>query len=370
MKSYFRFNAILSGIIALSATNAYAQASSVTLYGVVDAGIEYVNHIGPAGHDVVRMNNLSGSVPSRWGIRGVEDLGGGLKAVFALESGFSPDSGTSNQGGRMFGRQAWVGLNSSKWGQLSFGRQYTMTFWSMLDSDMLGPNTFGSASLDVYLPNARSDNTVAYKGTFGGVTIGATYSLGRDAVNAGPGPAGTNCAGENPSDTQACRAWSAMVKYDAATWSLGASYDSIRGGNGAYAGLTSSGMKDDRLAISGYANVAAAKIGGGVVLRDNEASPNSRSDLWFGGVSYAATPAFSVDAELFYLRFHHSADKAWLYAMRGTYAFSKRTSVYATVGYIDNHGNLNLSVSSGATGSNPTPGGNQLGALVGLKQVF
>lgn len=147
---------------------------SVTLYGVVDTGIEFVNHIGADKNTVTRMNNLSGTVPSRWGLRGTEDLGGGgLKAAFALESGFSPDSGVSNQGGRLFGRQAWVGLDG-RWGQVSLGRQYTMLFWSTLEADMLGPNTFGSSSLDSYLPNARADNAIAYKGKFGGFTVGAT----------------------------------------------------------------------------------------------------------------------------------------------------------------------------------------------------
>jgi predicted porin len=59
-----------------------------------------------------------------------------------------------------------------------------------------------------------------------------------------------------------------------------------------------------------------------------------------------------------------------LYALRGMYNLSKRTAVYATAGYIDNSGQLALSVSSGATGANPVPGGAQLGAMVGVKHIF
>ena len=352
---------------ALAAAQSAAQ--SVTLYGVIDTGVEYVNHIGAAGSSVVRMPNLSGTVPSRWGLRGTEDLGGGAKALFTLESGFAPDSGTSNQGGRLFGRQAWVGL-SNNWGQISVGRQYTMLFWATLDTDLLGPNAYGSSSLDTYLPNARADNAIAYKGKFGGVTVGATYSFGRDTVNAGPSPSGTNCAGENPADTRACREWSAMLMYETGKWGVSAAYDSQRGGPGAFAGLTSSALKDDRLAVGGYALLDRAKIGLGWIGRRNAASATPRSDLFYAGVAYDLTPALTLTGEAFHLRFHDSPNKAWLGAVRASYAFSKRSSVYATVGYLSNGGNLALSVDSAATGATPVAGGNQLGTMVGIKHVF
>lgn len=355
---------------AALASSGLAAAQNVTLYGVVDTGVAAVTGVGAARNSEVFMPNLSGTVPSRWGMRGSEDIGGGNKAIFWLESGFSPDSGAANQGGRLFGRQALVGL-SGGWGQVALGRQYTMLFWAMAEPDILGPNTFGSGSLDSYIPNARTDNAVSYKGTFGGVTVGATYSFGRDTVNAGPSPAGTNCAGENAADKRACREWSAMLKYDAARWSVAAAYDSLRGGPGAFGGLTSSSLKDDRLSLNGYVLIGEAKVGAGWLRRDNRASTTTpRSDMYYAGVSYPITPAFSVDAEAFHLRFHDSANKAWLFAGRGTYAFSKRTSAYATVGFIDNLGNLALSVNNGQAGTNPAPGVNQFGAMIGLKQIF
>lgn len=73
----------------LASAPAFAQ-SSVTLYGIVDTGVEYFTHATPAGGSMARMPVVGGGdMPSRWGIKGTEDLGGGLKAVFALESGFS-----------------------------------------------------------------------------------------------------------------------------------------------------------------------------------------------------------------------------------------------------------------------------------------
>ncbi|AGW94441.1 membrane protein [Ralstonia pickettii DTP0602] len=362
-------SAMAAALCACVAGMGHAHAQSVTIYGVVDTGIEFVSNVGTSKDNLVRMPGLAGTVPSRWGLRGTEDLGGGLKSQFVLESGFAPDTGASNQGGRLFGRQAWVGL-SGNWGQVAFGRQYTMLFWSMLEPDMLGPNTFGSSSLDSYLPSARTDNAVSYKGAFGPLTVGGTYSFGRDTVNAGPGPSGTNCAGENPADHRACREWSVLLKYDTSTWGASAAYDSIRGGTGAFGGLTNSGLKDDRLTVNGYANIGKGKVGGGWLRRDNDGSTTPRSDMWFLGASYALTPALSVDAEAFYLRFHDSANKAWLYAARTTYTFSKRTSIDGTAGFLDNRGNLALSVSSGAAGANAAPGGNQFGAMVGVKHIF
>jgi len=360
---------IAASLLAAVPLLAGAQ-SSVTMYGVVDTGVEYVSNVGAAGNGVVRMNSLTGTVPSRWGMRGTEDLGDGLKSVFVLEGGFAPDAGTANQGGRLFGRQALVGLSSSKWGQISFGRQYTMLFWATLDSDILGPNAYGSGSLDSYLPNTRADNAVAYKGTFGGLTLGGTYSFGRDAVNAGPSPSGTNCAGEVPGNATQCREWSAMISWDQKWWAITAAYDSQRGGPGAFAGLTSSSLRDDRASLSGYMLLDRTKIGAGVIRRDNQGSPTPLSELYYIGAAYDITPAFTLAGQVYYLNYQSSSNRAMLYAIRGMYNFSKRTAVYATAGYINNDGTLAMSVSGAQPGANPKPGGNQFGTMIGIKHIF
>ncbi|MDR8400473.1 porin [Paraburkholderia sp. USG1] len=106
--------------LPLLASAAHAQ-SSVTLYGFVDAGLVYVNN--QSGHSNVQM--VTGQTNgSRWGLRGSEDLGGGLKAIFTLENGFDPSNGKLLQNGREFGRQAFVGLSSDTWGAVTLGRQY------------------------------------------------------------------------------------------------------------------------------------------------------------------------------------------------------------------------------------------------------
>ncbi len=97
----------IAGFAACIAGPAFAQ-SSVTLYGIIDTGVEYVTHANAQGDSIVRMPSITGELPSRWGLRGNEDLGGGLQAVFVLENGFNPGSGSLGQGGQIV-RPAVVG---------------------------------------------------------------------------------------------------------------------------------------------------------------------------------------------------------------------------------------------------------------------
>ena len=348
----------------LLASPAYAVMGTTTV-------LLYLSNVGAAKQGLVRMPNLTGTTPSRIGFRGIEDLGNGLKGIFMLENGFAPDSGALNQGGRLFGRVSYVGL-SGQWGQVSFGRQSTMLFWATLDSDILGANVYGANALDNYRPNARADNSIAYRGTFGGLTVGGTYSFGRDTVNAGSNPVGTNCAGEQAGDSLACREWSLMAKYDTSTWGTSVAYDSLRGGTGAAAGLSNSGLTDNRLLLGAYLKVDKLKIGVGGSLRHNQGSTQSKSQLYYAGAAYDVTPALNLTGQLYYLHYNDSPNKAWLGALRATYSLSVRTALYVTTGYIDNGGQLNLSVSSGGSvgTSNPAAGGNQFGIMAGIRHTF
>jgi predicted porin len=102
---------------------AHAQ-SSVTLYGIIDEGLSYTNN---AGHGAALKMSSGDVLGSRFGLKGSEDLGGGLSAVFRLENGFNAANGSLGQGGRLFGRQAYVGLSSTRYGTLTLGRQYDPT---------------------------------------------------------------------------------------------------------------------------------------------------------------------------------------------------------------------------------------------------
>jgi predicted porin len=94
----------------------------VTLYGVIDEGLNFNTNMNGDRSYAMQSGVLSGS---RWGLRGAKDLGGGLKAIFTLENGFDPSTGKLGQGGLEFGRQAFVGL-SSPVGRVTLGRQYDL----------------------------------------------------------------------------------------------------------------------------------------------------------------------------------------------------------------------------------------------------
>ncbi|WP_286186599.1 porin, partial [Acidovorax cavernicola] len=165
--------------------------SSVKIYGIVDVGVEVLGNVNGKG-TLARVPSNTGMMPSRLGFQGTENLGGGWRSMFTLEMGLAPDTGSFGQGGRPFGRQSFVGLETP-WGTVSLGRQYSMLTWSMQDASPIGPAIYALGSLDAYLPNARTDNALVYRRSFAGLSVGAGYSFGRDAYNAGPSPAGTNC---------------------------------------------------------------------------------------------------------------------------------------------------------------------------------
>jgi predicted porin len=354
--------ALFAGMLLQSAAQAQ---TNVQLYGLIDNGIEVINHANNAGNTLLRMPSITGSLPSRFGLRGSEDLGGGAKALFVLESGFAPDSGSLNYGGRLFGRQAYVGM-SSDYGTLYLGRQYTMTFYALGEADILGPNIYAMSNLDPYLPNARSDNSLGYLGKAGPFSYGASYSFGRDVGSSG-GPQATNCPGELASDAQACRQATAMLKYDAARWGLAASWDNLHGGPNAAFGLVSSNFRDVRKTISGYARIGGWKLGAGWLGRQNTSAASFKSNLYFVGAVYPLTPAWQFDSQLGYLDVKDSGNDSALLALRMSYLFSKRTTAYVTTGYIRNKGAAAISVSSGGTVG---AGQNQAGMMLGVRHVF
>ncbi|RZI41890.1 porin [Herbaspirillum sp. HC18] len=110
-------------LLALAVLGAFAGVASaqtnVSIYGVADVGIERTK-LSP-GQSTTRLSSGIQS-GSRLGFKGSEDLGGGMSAIFALENGYDISNGALGQGGLLFGRQAWVGLNGG-FGAVKFGRQ-------------------------------------------------------------------------------------------------------------------------------------------------------------------------------------------------------------------------------------------------------
>jgi predicted porin len=174
-------------VLGASAGVASAQQTNVTVYGIVDAGIQYKNDGNPAGKTLSLESGMQNS--SRLGFKGTEDLGGGLSAIFTLENGFNVDDGTLGNGSRLFGRQAWVGL-SGGFGSVKLGRQQTFLYYALSEDDPFHINLAGNAQKVFGAgqygtdPLSRSNNTISYSTTnIGGFTGGASYSFGEQAGN-------------------------------------------------------------------------------------------------------------------------------------------------------------------------------------------
>ncbi len=169
----------LIALAVLAASGAAMAQSSVTLYGVADIFYANVKNTGVATQNVLNSGSVNGS---RWGLKGSEDLGGGLNAIFKLESGFNIDSGSSAQGGLLFGRYAYVGFNGG-FGEVRLGRIATAfddvngAANAVFDANFApANNVFKSTKYTV-----RTDNTIYYQSpSFSGFSGAVSYALGEN----------------------------------------------------------------------------------------------------------------------------------------------------------------------------------------------
>jgi GBP family porin len=204
--------ALAAAVAGPGAGAAHAQ-SSVTLYGIVDAGFTYTNNQKGQSAYQATQGNVQGS---RWGLLGSEDLGGGNKVLFKLENGFSLETGAAGQAGRMFGRSAWVGLSNPTAGTVTLGRQYNSVqdYLSNLQINGVGAmSQYGNAVYDNDDINNtyRTDNAVKYTTpTFSGFTANAMYAF-------------SNTAGQFANN----RAWSVGADYVHGPLRLDAAYSLV-----------------------------------------------------------------------------------------------------------------------------------------------
>jgi general bacterial porin, GBP family len=223
---------------ALFAGAAHAQ-SSVTLYGLVDAGVAYTSSVNTSAgikngtaQGASQFQQMSGIMStSRWGLRGNEDLGGGLHAVFQLENGFMVNNGTIKNGGDIFGRQAWVGLSSDQYGALTLGRQYDFIVDYVAPQAATGSGWGGNPAAHPFdnddMDNSmRLNNSVKFSSvTFAGIKVGAMYAF-------------SNAAGQSGNNN----AYSVGAHYAYGPLTFAAAYDQINrnAGNPNLTGATSS----------------------------------------------------------------------------------------------------------------------------------
>ncbi|QGZ62037.1 porin [Paraburkholderia acidisoli] len=342
--------AALTGVFA---TAAHAQ-SSVTLYGLIDAGVTYANNSG--GHSLWKAS--SGTVNgSRWGLRGSEDLGGGLKAIFTLESGFNIDNGTASQSSRMFGRQAFVGLASNQYGAVTLGRQYDSVVDYLAPLSNTGTQYGGTIAAHPYdndnLNNSvRFNNTIKYSSVnYAGFKFGGTYSFSNSAqfannraysFGASYNWAGLNVAAgylqlnNSLSGTPFANGNTntAVTGAGAQTgeWTFLAGRQRTFGGGVNYTfGPATAGIVYTQTNLGGgvgggISSTQSGRTGG---IGFNGAS--ARFQNFEGNVRYALTPALSLAGAYTYTRANLGGGVNPNYntvALQSDYALSKRTDVY------------------------------------------
>jgi len=162
--------------------NGYAFAQNrVTLYGLLSEGIGYVNNYG--GEHVVKLFT-GADQNSRWGVKMQEDLGGGAHAVAQLENGFDMTDGELMQGGRMFGRMAYVGVGSDRLGTVTMGRQYDVLFdyLASMAADTVNGQAVHIGDADNLAGSWRADNSVKYVSpTISGFNASLMYAFSNTA---------------------------------------------------------------------------------------------------------------------------------------------------------------------------------------------
>jgi GBP family porin len=370
--------AALSGVFA---TAAHAQ-SSVTLYGLIDAGITYTNN--QAGHS--NWKATSGSVNgSRWGLRGSEDLGGGLKAIFTLENGFNIMNGQNGQGGREFGRQAFVGLASDQFGSVTLGRQYDSVV------DFLGPlaltgTQYGGTQFAHPFDNDNLDNTfrvnnsVKYtSANYGGFKLGAMYGFSNEAGGFADNRAYSFGASYNYGPLNVAGAYMQINNPGSANTNGALSLDNpfvagrqrIFGGGLSYAFgpatvgfVYSQTMLDNAVGINGSATGGAAIPFTDGHVRFSNYEVNGRYNL---------TPALSIAGAYTYTdsRIDGVNPKFHQVSLQTAYALSKRTDVYLQGEYqhvsdAENAPGLGATINGVGTSSTE----NQVSATVGIRHRF
>lgn len=382
---------ILAGVISAFAMSAHAQ-SSATLYGSLDAGILYANNAG--GHSLWQQG--SGVMSDNYfGLRGSEDLGNGLKAIFTLESGFDLNSGRYHNGENGFNRQSFVGLQSDQYGTLTLGRQYDSVV------DYLRPLSEAGAGYGNNLAGhpfdndnlARSfsiNNAVKYSSAnYAGFQFGGLYGFSNDANGFSNG-----------------RAWSVGASYGNGPLNVAAGYLQTNN-SGSLGAANSAASTDENISARLQrtygvgANYAYGPAQVGFVWTHSQI--DGLSSLASGGTSlpgldglnlhldnYEINGAYHLTPALAFVGSYTFTDgtvtgsgngsnspKWHTFMLSSDYSLSKRTDVYLTGVYQHASGSLGYN-SDGSSISNvaainmlsPSSTNNQIAATVGLRHRF
>lgn len=390
----------LAAVAVLGAFAGSALAADVTLYGLVDLGLDYQNVksdvAGTSSSNSLKMRSGTNS-GSRFGLKGVEQLGNGYSVGFVLENQFSADDGTLAKGGRLFEREASLQLKGP-FGTLAMGRQgqlaNTVGTFGLLGvispfssgwGDAIGPKFVTGGTW------AKYDNTVTYATpTFAGLTVFAQYSFGTNNVKADDGTFKPGIEGESSVD----RYYGLGAKYVNGGLTVVGTVDSVNYASvlGPDAVGINGDKVDDSLTVNlggnydfgvvktylygqyfknslkfGVANATTTGLGSGYSFASKELGGAKGYALSagvdvpaFGGTAKALVAYGDAEAE-------NDSDvdvSRWVFGVGYAYNLSKRTSFYTGAAYIRD--DVSTGLRSTKIGENPS----QVEVTAGLIHKF
>jgi predicted porin len=341
---------IAAAALAACSAAVQAQSGNVTLYGLIDTTVRYSTNENAAGDRKTQVTD--GAVTgNRWGLRGSEDMGGGLKTLVVLESGFAPDTGTSLQGGRLFGRQAFVGLDGDA-GRILLGRQYTIANDALasFESFFLANNAI--VGYQLAYTGLRYDNTVKYAKSVGPVTLNAGYTAGETAGgSSAKGVSATYASGPAYFGAFYQRTDNVTSGYFGAVPAAQASRQSVWGLGGSYQ------LEPVKLYL-GYTN-------------NKLDVANYKNDVLYAGFYATLTPALHLLGTAYYDKLKRpGADGIRLTsALMLDYYLSKRTDVYVEVDYTKLKDGW-IALAANAAGATMFGRDKRAGVMLGLRHRF
>lgn len=349
----------VSAAFCLAALCSPVQAQQVTLYGLFDVGVEYVNHV-PTGKNgpqasAIRLSNAN-LLGSRWGMQGTEDLGDGWKVFFALESGFTVTDGRLAQNGRMFGRKAYVGFDSP-YGIFAVGRQRTLVYdYFSGDYDAALGSIYSIATYDTWF-TARMDNSVRYTVSHAGFLGGAMYSTGYDATIAD--------GAQVPGASKVGREYQLLVRYkrEGSPLAAAVAWDQQQG--------TSIATQDNalqRLAVGlSYTIGKYTGVAGYRWLNGQNGASAVSSNMYWAGLTYHISAPFYVSLSGYHMQMKNTRNGPSSGVLLVDYFISKTTDFYGLFSKAWNPASTNLGVDgNGLTGF----GVSQTGGIIGIRHTF
>jgi len=332
------------GVISAALLQPAHAQSSITLYGVVDNAIEYQN--GGAGA-VTRMTS-GGFYASRYGLKGSEDVGGGLRVNFQLEEGFSGANGAAANPADAFNRQAWVGL-SGAFGEVRFGLQNTPQYIFLNpELDPVAVMSMGSPMLNFNSLTIRESNAIAYfTPQLYGFTAQFMVAM-RDSTT---------------TPTNGLQFYNAAVRYENGPFRAAAGFEQAQN-------ATDSSILR---VLNVGASYGLGKARFFLAYHDENQSNNSiRRDTYEASGSYLFAP--SDELVLMYGYAHDrtgAGDNAQQIGLTYEHYLSVRTTLYASAGFINNRNKAAFTLNGTSyAGVTVAPGSNTRGAILGIVHKF